>query len=199
MARSSFPDGRRTTMQTSAIRSGAPTGSNATSSSATSRSSGGPLEVTPEAAAHAVVLRFAEPVGPGPVTVELDFAGPIRPDLKALYRSTRGDERYAITTLWPAESRRLFPCFDEPSFKARFALELTAPHGLVAIANARLLETSDDGGGRTRWRFGETPPLSPYLLAFAVGPFEGTEDVSTTTGTPLRICLPRGPAADGVH
>jgi len=158
-----------------------------------------PLEVTPETAAHAVVLRFAEPVGPGPVTVELDFAGPIRPDLKALYRSTRGDERYAITTLWPAESRRLFPCFDEPPFKARFALELTAPHGLVAIANARLLETSDDGGGRTRWRFGETPPLSPYLLAFAVGPFEGTEVVSTATGIPVRIWLPRGLAADGVY
>src|SRR5207245_9005547 len=107
-----------------------------------------PLEVTPETAAHAVVLRFAEPVGPGPVTVELDFAGPIRPDLKALYRSTRGDERYAITTLWPAESRRLFPCFDEPPFTAGLALELPAPPGLGAIAHGRLLAPDQQCGGR---------------------------------------------------
>ncbi len=146
--------------------------------------------------AEAVVLRFREELGPGAHTVDLEFTGSIRPDLKALYRSTSGAERYAITTLWPAEAKRLYPCFDEPAFKARFALSLTTPASATAIANARLLERSDAGSGRARWSFAETPPLSPYLLAFAVGPFEGTPEVRTSGGVPVRVWVPRGLAID---
>ncbi|CAN5231073.1 M1 family metallopeptidase [soil metagenome] len=143
-----------------------------------------------------VTLGFDDELGPGQWLLELALAGEIRPDLKALYRSTRGSERYALTTLWPAESRRLYACFDEPPFKARFALELVTAADLTAIANARLVERSDDGPGRARWRFAETPPLSPYLLAFAVGPFDGTDVVTTRSGLPVRIWVPRGLARD---
>ncbi len=149
--------------------------------------------------AEVVILRFPEELPGGAWTLELEFKGPIRPDLKAIYRSTRGEERYAVTQLAPADARRAFPCFDEPEFKARFALELTAPAGLQAVANMRPLARRELGGGRTRWRFAETPPLSCYLLAFAVGPFEGTAVVRTNTGIPVRVWLPAGLAADGVY
>jgi len=155
------------------------------------------LSFDPEA--QTVTLRFAEELRPGPWRLEMDLSGEIRADLKALYRSTRGSERYAITTLWPAESRRLYACFDEPPFKARFALELVTAADLTAVANARLLERRDERGGRALWRFAETPPLSPYLLAFAVGPFEGTEIVATRSGVPVRVWVPRGLGRDGVY
>ena len=155
--------------------------------------------VTFDATSETMVLAFEQELAVGEWAVELDLAGSIRDDLKALYRSTRGDERYAVTTLWPAESRRLYACFDEPPFKARFALELVAASDLTAIANSQVVERRDLGDGRALWRFAATPPLSPYLLAFAVGPFEGTEIVRTRSGFPVRIWVPRGLARDGTY
>jgi len=135
----------------------------------------------------------------GACALELSLAGAIRDDLRSLYRSTRGRERYALTTLWPAESRRLYACFDEPAFKARFALELVTAPDVQAVANAELVEGRPLPDGRVLWRFAETPPLSPYLLAFAVGPFEGTPVVQTRSGRPVRVWVPRGLAADAEY
>ena len=155
--------------------------------------------VSLEPEADALVLRFPEELAAGAHTVDLEFTGSIRPDLRSLYRSTSGAERYAITTLWPAEAKRLFPCFDEPPFKARFALSLTTPADATAIANTTPLERRPAGAGRTHWTFAETPPLSPYLLAFAVGPFEGTPEVKTRGGVPVRVWVPRGLANDALY
>jgi len=154
--------------------------------------------VEPRPPDETVAFIFDDELAAGAWTLDLDVAGPIRDDLKALYRSTRGDERYAITTLWPAGSRRLYACFDEPPFKARFDLELVVAKDLVAIANSEVVERRDEGERRV-WRFAQTPPLSPYLLAFAVGPFEGTNIVRTRSGKPVRIWVPRGLAGDGVY
>jgi len=158
-----------------------------------------PPEVSFDTQAGAMILRFGDLIPAGTLTLEAEFTGRIRSDLKALYRSTRGVERYAVAVVFPAEARRVFPCFDEPTFKARFALELTAPAELTAIANAALLEKTDAGGGRALWRFAETPPLSTYLIVLAVGPFEGTTVVRTKTGVPVRVWLPTGLAKDGAY
>lgn len=155
--------------------------------------------VSLDAKAEVAMLRFPEALDAGSWTLELAFSGGIRPDLKAIYRSTRGDERYAVTQFAAADARRAFPCFDEPEFKARFALELIGPSQATAIANMRQLAAEELGGGRTLWRFAETPPISSYLLAFAVGPFEGTAVVRTKSGIPVRVWLPRGMAAEGLY
>ena len=163
----------------------------------------GPESLVPELSfdteAGALVMRFADLLPAGTLTLDAEFSGRIRSDLKALYRSTRGAERYAMAVVFPAEARRVFPCFDEPTFKARFALELNAPAELTAIANAGLLDKTDAGGGRALWRFAETPPLSTYLIVLAVGPFEGTTVVRTKTGVPIRMWLPAGLAKDGEY
>jgi puromycin-sensitive aminopeptidase len=156
-------------------------------------------DVSFDTEAGAMTLRFSDLIPAGGLTLQVEFAGRIRSDLKALYRSTRGAERYAVAIVFPAEARRVFPCFDEPTFKARFALELTAPARLTAIANAELLEKTDAGGGRAKWRFAETPPLSTYLVAFLVGPFEGTDVIHTKSGVPVRVWLPSGLANEGEY
>ena len=149
--------------------------------------------------AQTIVLETTTRLEPGPLSIEAQFAGAIRADLKGLYRSTRGAQRFAMAVVFPSEARRVFPCFDEPAFKARFALELTAPSDLTAIANARTIERRSTAGGRAHWRFAETPPLSTYLLMIAVGPFEGTDTVPTRDGTPVRVWLPTGLATEGVY
>ncbi len=52
--------------------------------------------------------------------------------------------------------------------------------------------------GRTRTTFAATPPISSYLLAFAVGPFEATEPARTKSGVPCRVWLPKGLGAQGL-
>jgi puromycin-sensitive aminopeptidase len=48
-------------------------------------------------------------------------------------------------------------------------------------------------------RFAETPPISSYLVAYTVGPYEATPVAATRSGVPVRAFLPRGMAAKGVY
>jgi aminopeptidase N len=126
------------------------------------------------------------------------FSGTILARLRGFYRSQKDGARYAATQFEAADARRAFPCFDEPEFKARFALTLVVPASLVAIANGRIVSEVGIGGGRKEVRFEETPPISSYLVAFTVGPYEATAVAHTPSGVPTRVLLPRGMADKGV-
>ncbi|HET7699743.1 MAG TPA: M1 family metallopeptidase [Candidatus Limnocylindria bacterium] len=154
--------------------------------------------VRPEPEAQVVVLRFAREVGAGEHTVDIRWTGGIRDSLRGLYRSVRGEERYAATQFEAADARRAYPCFDEPEFKARFALELVYPSGNTAIANMPIVESEDLPDNRTRTRFRETPLISPYLVAFTVGPYESTPEAITPSKIPVRVWLPPGLASQAI-
>ncbi|MCC6848210.1 MAG: M1 family metallopeptidase [Deltaproteobacteria bacterium] len=149
--------------------------------------------------AEAVSLCFAAPVGPGAATLRLAFTGEIVEKLRGLYRSVKDGERYAATQFEAADARRAFPCFDEPEYKARFALALDVPTDATAIANGAVMAEEPLAHGRKLVRFAETPPISSYLVAFLVGPFEATPSVDTSQGWPVRVWLPRGLAAKGLY
>lgn len=149
--------------------------------------------------AETVALRFSRPLPAGSVRLDLTFRGRILDRLRGFYRSEKEGLRYAATQFEAADARRAFPCFDEPEFKARFALTLVVPAGNVAIANGpevarRVLE---DGG--VEFRFAETPPISSYLVAWCIGPFEATSIAFTQSGIPVRVWLPRGMARKGEY
>lgn len=50
-----------------------------------------------------------------------------------------------ITQARPTNARSIFPCFDEPSFKASFSLEMSRPANYNTYFNVELLETVADG------------------------------------------------------
>ena len=162
---------------------------------------GGPAmrEVTYERESQTATLRFENEIGKGDRVLDITWNGEIREALRGLYRSTRPGERYAATQFEAADARRAYPCFDEPEFKARFALELIHPAGLAAIANMPIEKTEAIADGRVRTRFVETPKISPYLLAFTVGPYESTEEARTPSGVPTRVWLPPGLAEQGIY
>jgi len=137
-------------------------------------------------------LAFASEIAPGEHALEVEWRGAIRPLLRGLYRSVRGEERYAATQFEAADARRAFPCFDEPEFKARFRIELVHPSGLMAVSNGAVESAGDAGGGRTLTRFFETPPISTYLVAFSAGPYEATPEARTASGVPVRVLVPPG-------
>ncbi|HJW49337.1 MAG TPA: M1 family aminopeptidase, partial [Candidatus Limnocylindria bacterium] len=131
--------------------------------------------------------------------LEISWIGGIRESLRGLYRSLRGEERYAATQFEAADARRAFPCFDEPEFKARFAVELIHPAGNAAIANMPITSPEPLDERRTRTIFRETPKISTYLVAFTVGPYEFTDVVTTPSGIPVRVCLPPGLVAQATY
>ena len=77
---------------------------------------------------------------------------------------------YLYTLLVPADANALFPCFDQPDLKARVRTQITAPPSWKVLANGAL-EGRDSAAAAVTWRFGETQPISTYLIAFAAGPW----------------------------
>jgi len=149
--------------------------------------------------AETATFRFPRPLPAGAVRLLLKFGGEIRARLRGFYRSEKDGARYAATQFEAADARRAFPCFDEPEFKARFALTLVLPVNLVAIANGAIERETPLGDGRKEVRFTETPVISSYLVAYTVGPYEATPTTSTPSRVPVRVWLPKGMADKGVY
>ena len=143
-------------------------------------------------------LQLAREVPAGSHDLKLAWTGEIAEKLRGLYRSTRPGERYAATQFEAADARRAFPCFDEPEFKATFALELLHDPSLAAISNMPVAR-SEDRGARRLTIFGETPVISTYLVAFTVGPYEATPTARTTTNVECRVWLPKGTADQAIY
>ena len=124
-----------------------------------------------------VEVRFARTIDPGPAHLSMGFEGQLRGDLRGLYAARSGDRRYAFTQLEAADARRFFPCFDEPAMKACFRLSVTTAETNATVSNAPIEKTEKLAVGRKTVHFAQTPPLSTYLFALAVGELESSEPV----------------------
>jgi aminopeptidase N len=81
---------------------------------------------------------------------------------------------FAYSLFVPARAAETFPCFDQPSLKARWTLTLHVPASWQAVSNGpELARTS--AAGKTAYRFATTEPLPPYLFSFAAGAFQVVE------------------------
>src|SRR5438046_10647655 len=120
-----------------------------------------------------IALRLARPLAAGEATLALRFSGRLNQHLRGLYAAGADGRRYAFSQCEAADARRILPCFDEPAFKARFRVAVTVRDGETAVSNGPLEREEPVPGGRVL-RFAETPPLSTYLLALAVGRLEAS-------------------------
>jgi aminopeptidase N len=82
----------------------------------------------------------------------------------------------------PQGSPTWFPANDSPKDKATFAIAVTVPKGLAAVANGGFLgkKTVD---GRTTWRWSIARPISTYLATATIGKFNVTRG-RTASGIP---------------
>ncbi len=145
-----------------------------------------------------LVLVAPRPLPAGPLTIDIAFDGILNDQLHGFYRSVyRGDDGtehpLAVTQFEATDARRAFPCFDEPDRKAVFAVTLDVPEGLQAFSNGPELEVATLPDGTRRIRFGDTIPMSTYLVAFVVGALEATAPVDVD-GTPVRVVHAPGKA-----
>ncbi|TMA54356.1 MAG: M1 family metallopeptidase [Deltaproteobacteria bacterium] len=141
--------------------------------------------VRADGADQAVTLRFPRALPAGEAQLVLRFAGKLNEHLRGLYAASADGRRYAFSQCEAADARRIFPCFDEPAFKARFRLAVTVPRGLQAVSNSPIEREEDTAGGHV-FHFAPTPPLSTYLFALAVGPLEASA-MRLLGDVPIRI------------
>ena len=158
-----------------------------------------PLQVTVHPDTETIELRPATPLGAGAAQLGLRFGAPLRNDLRGLYvAKSKNGEAYAVTQFEATDARRAFPCYDEPAFKATYSITAVVPDGMLAISNGN--ETNAQGAdlqapvGLHPVFFAQTPPISSYLVALAVGKFAALEaDVSASKHhTHLRVIAPAG-------
>jgi puromycin-sensitive aminopeptidase len=152
--------------------------------------------VVVDAELERATLRFDEPVPAGPASVTMRFTGILNDQLHGFYRSTFVDadgltQVIATTQFESTDARRAFPCWDEPDFKATFALTLVVPDHLTALSSGAERRAEVLPGGMRRVEFAETMRMSTYVLAWVVGPFELTAPVDVD-GVPLRLAAPMG-------
>jgi aminopeptidase N len=106
-----------------------------------------------------------------------------------------GATKIALGTQFEAtDARRFFPCWDEPSFRARFQLAVVVPKNWLAVSNMPIeSETKIDNGKEVR--FAMTPSMASYLNVFVAGELELIE--TKAAGTQIRVIATKGKAKWG--
>src|SRR5207244_11808915 len=139
-------------------------------------------------------LTFPSTIEPGTWRLRLAFRGTLNDKLRGFYRSSykdpNGEVRLMAATQFEAtDARRAFPCWDEPDFKAVFAVTLVIDPTLTAVSNTAVVGDRAEGG-RKIVPFADSMKMSTYLVAFVVGELEATDPVLVRRA-PVRVrCVP---------
>jgi aminopeptidase N len=88
-----------------------------------------------------------------------------------IYRNSSGRHWSVTTDFEPANARQVFPGWDEPVFKATFALSAVLPENFQAISNTPIAREEPAGPGRKRVTFAPTPAMSSYLVLLSIGEY----------------------------
>jgi aminopeptidase N len=147
-----------------------------------------------DAAAETATLTFPQPLAIGPHRLRISFSAQINAFGRGLffvdYPTENGRKRMISSHLEPSHARRVFPCWDEPAFKATFALTVTVPRRFLALSNMPVAHEEPVTPDLKQVSFATTPKMSSYLFVLAAGELERlsaqadgvTVSVVTTTG-----------------
>lgn len=102
-------------------------------------------------------------------------------------------EIYLYSQFEVADSRRVYPVFEQPDLKAAFTFTVTAPDHWHVISNNPGTKTNTADApvtiagverGIARWEFTETPRIPCYITAIVAGPYHRVEgSVQSRKGT----------------
>ena len=159
----------------------------------TLRAKGGVVPATVTVDSNDVAtLQAARALAPGDAELTIGFHRDFDRQANGLYRLEANGDWYAYTDFEPNDARQAWPCFDEPEFKIRWQMTVTAPKGLMVVSNSPVASDAVTGT-RHRVTFELTPPLPSYLVALAVGPFDAVPIKGMSI--PGRVITVRGSGA----
>ena len=113
------------------------------------------------------------PARRGRHTLTFDYTGKIQTKPVGLYaqqyKTPDGVDGQLLSTMFQAtDARRMFPCWDEPAFRAVFRLTVTVPASWAVYSNMPLASRKVDGALATT-TFDPTPKMPTYLVEFTGG------------------------------
>jgi aminopeptidase N len=133
-----------------------------------------PSAIKLDAKEETATFTLASELPAGPHNLELNFTGKINQRGQGLHYASyqeqgTGAKKIMLGTQFEAtDARRFFPCWDEPSFRARFQLTAVVPENFTAMSNMPIEKETEVAGGK-ELRFAATPPMASYLNVFCAG------------------------------
>jgi aminopeptidase N len=115
------------------------------------------------------------------------FAQPyVRPD---------GGAGVLLSTMFEStDARRMFPCWDEPAFRAVFQLTVTVPAAFASVSNMPVVHRTVQGRLATT-TFAPSPPMPTYLVEYSAGDIARTG--AQRGGTGFGVWAVRGQEGNG--
>ena len=155
----------------------------------------GKLSPEVDAAKQFLTLTPRAEVAAGAHKLKIEFSGAMTEQPQGLFltRFQLPDGKWSkalVTQMEPSDARRMFPCWDEPVFRAAFQLTAVVPAQHTTLFNMPAAGERALGDGRKEITFGTTPPMASYLVAFASGDLDTEE--SEVAGTKLRVLATTG-------
>ncbi len=127
-----------------------------------------------------VTIPLSKPLPAGMHQLRIDFKGRISEKAEGLYfdryQTSTVEKRLLVTMMEPTDARRMFPCWDEPVFRAVFQLTVIVPTNHTTVANMPVEKEEKLPGGLKRVSFAATPPMPSYLMVLASGEMEELRD-----------------------
>jgi aminopeptidase N len=139
-----------------------------------------------------------QPLARGRHAMSLFFSGEIGNQPRGLHAQPyqeKGAKKVMLATeLEPTDARRIFPLWDEPSYRARFTLGMDVPRGWSAVSNMPEVRRRRFGDW-TRFDFQPTPAMASYLLVLCAGELESIG--TRAAGVDVRVVTTKGKSKDG--
>jgi len=156
-------------------------------------------EVVLDTTAETATFTFAQPIAVGTHRLRIDFTARINKFDRGFffidYPTDNGTKRLLSSKLEPSDARRIFPCWDEPAFKAIFSLDVLVPRQWVAVGNMPVGREEAVEPNLKRVAFTPTPKMSSYLFVLTVGELERI--TAEVDGVTVGIVATAGKAAKG--
>ncbi len=146
-----------------------------------------------------VTVTLAARARPGRHVLDLTYAAQIETGPRGLFaqpfQKPDGSRDVLLSTQFEAtDARRMFPCWDEPAFRARFQLTATVPAQWAAISNMPVQKRVVKGDLATT-TFARSPSMASYLVEFTGGDMA---KVGTRAGdTEINVWAVRGQEQNG--
>ena len=157
------------------------------------------LVAQPDLSQQQVKFVTAQDLRPGTYTLSFCFRSPINNESRGLflqhYQSDGKTENILATQMRPDKARQLFPCWDEPAFRATFQLSVKVDKKTSAVSNMPEVAEEPVGSDKKIVIFERSPPMSSYLVSLICGRLDSVED--QVDGVKLRVFTIPGKAKLG--
>lgn len=154
-----------------------------------------------DAKKQTLTVSFPETLPAGKYTLVFTYRGKIGTQAEGFfidkYPTPSGDKLMLGTQCEATDARRIFPCWDEPVYRATYDITLVVREKLMAVANMPATGEKSLGDGWKEVTFARTPSMASYLVALYAGEFETVE--GEQDGVKLRIITTEGKRASATY